>query len=66
MTDEEPEGGALGPGSVAGGAGSGVPGGPPADAPEPGEGVTADEATGITGDPDEERASPREDRQSGG
>ena len=43
--------GGLDPGSVAGGGGAGVPGAEPER--EPGEGPTADEATGITGDPDE-------------
>ena len=38
---------------VVGGAGEGVPGGPDASPVEPGQGPTADEATGITGDPDE-------------
>jgi hypothetical protein len=35
------------------GEGEGVPGGPDAAPYAPGEGPTADEATGITGDPDE-------------
>ena len=38
---------------VPGGAGEGTPGGPEAWPDPPGEGPTADEATGITGDPDE-------------
>lgn len=43
------------PGSVAGGAGAGVPGAPPEPGHEPGRGPTADEATGITGEgPDED------------
>jgi hypothetical protein len=46
--------GAFDPGSVAGGAGEGTPGEPFAPEDEPGHGPTADEATGITGDPDDE------------
>jgi hypothetical protein len=42
-----------GRGGVPGGAGEGVPGGPDSTPYEPGEGPTADEETGITGDPDE-------------
>ena len=42
------------PGSVAGGAGAGVPGLPLDPEDEPGHGPTADEATGITGEPDED------------
>jgi hypothetical protein len=49
---ETREAGGVG-GSATGGAGEGVPGGPDATPWEPGEGPTADEATGITGDPDE-------------
>jgi hypothetical protein len=45
--------GTFGPGSVAGGAGEGVPGEPLDAEDEPGRGPTADEATGPTGDPDE-------------
>jgi hypothetical protein len=45
------------PGSVAGGAGEGVPGGQPEPGHEPGQGPTADEATGITGEgPEDEDA----------
>jgi hypothetical protein len=60
--DELPEGdgaveaggtGEPGGAGVPGGAGEGVPGGPEAWPNPPGEGPTADEATGITGDPDE-------------
>jgi hypothetical protein len=41
------------PGSITGGAGEGSPG-LPADADhEPGHGPTADEATGVTGEPDD-------------
>jgi len=43
----------LGGAGVAGGAGEGTPGGPEGAPYEPGEGPTADEETGITGDPDE-------------
>jgi len=43
----------LGGAGVAGGAGEGTPGGPDGAPFAPGEGPTADEATGITGDPDE-------------
>ena len=50
---EERGSGELGGAGVAGGAGEGTPGGPEASPHEPGEGPTADEATGITGDPDE-------------
>ena len=47
--------GAFDPGSVAGGAGAGVPGLPFDPDHEPGHGPTADEATGITGEgPDDE------------
>ena len=46
--------GAFDPGSVAGGAGEGVPGGEPEPGHEPGRGPTADEATGITGEGPEE------------
>jgi hypothetical protein len=46
--------GAFDPGSVAGGAGAGVPGEPFEPGHEPGHGPTADEATGITGEPDED------------
>jgi hypothetical protein len=45
--------GEQGGAGVAGGAGEGAPGGPEAWPEPPGEGPTADEATGITGDPDE-------------
>lgn len=45
--------GELGGAGVPGGPGEGVPGGPEAWPHPPGEGPTADEATGITGDPDE-------------
>jgi len=44
--------GPFGPGSVAGGAGAGTPGEPPEPGHEPGEGPTADEATGVTGEGD--------------
>ena len=50
---EESGTGELGGAGVAGGAGEGTPGGPDGAPFEPGEGPTADEATGITGDPDE-------------
>ena len=50
---EEGGTGELGGAGVAGGAGEGTPGGPEASPHEPGEGPTADEETGITGDPDE-------------
>jgi hypothetical protein len=50
---EESGTGELGGAGVPGGAGEGVPGGPEAWPNPPGEGPTADEATGITGDPDE-------------
>ena len=50
---EETGTGEPGGAGVAGGAGAGAPGGPEAWPHEPGEGPTADEATGITGDPDE-------------
>jgi hypothetical protein len=46
--------GMFDPGSVAGGAGEGVPGLPLDPEDEPGHGPTADEATGITGEPDED------------
>jgi hypothetical protein len=45
--------GMFDPGSVAGGAGEGVPGEPFDPDHQPGEGPTADEATGPAGDPDE-------------
>jgi len=45
--------GELGGAGVAGGAGEGTPGGAEAWPHPPGEGPTADEATGITGEPDE-------------
>jgi hypothetical protein len=51
---EESGTGELGGAGVAGGAGEGTPGGPDASPFKPGEGPTADEATGITGDPDED------------
>jgi hypothetical protein len=50
---EERGTGELGGAGVAGGAGEGTPGGPDASPFEPGEGPTADEETGITGDPDD-------------
>jgi hypothetical protein len=50
---EERGTGELGGAGVAGGPGEGTPGGPEASPYEPGEGPTADEETGITGDPDE-------------
>jgi len=50
---EERGTGELGGAGVAGGAGEGTPGGPESAPFEPGEGPTADEETGITGDPDE-------------
>jgi hypothetical protein len=50
---EERGTGELGGAGVAGGAGEGTPGGPDSSPYEPGEGPTADEETGITGDPDE-------------
>ena len=50
---EERGTGELGGAGVAGGAGEGTPGGPEGTPYEPGEGPTADEETGITGDPDE-------------
>jgi hypothetical protein len=50
---EERGTGELGGAGVAGGAGAGSPGGPDSSPYEPGEGPTADEETGITGDPDE-------------
>ena len=66
MDSENPEGlppddgaveergtGELGGAGVAGGAGEGTPGGPEGYPHPPGEGPTADEETGITGDPDE-------------
>ena len=46
--------GELGGAGVAGGAGAGTPGGPDGAPFEPGAGPTADEATGIAGDPDED------------
>jgi hypothetical protein len=46
--------GELGGAGVAGGAGEGTPGGPDGSPYEPGKGPTAGEATGLTGDPDEE------------
>jgi len=46
---EESRSGAMGPGSVAGGPGAGTPGEPA----EPGDGPTADEATGVTGEGDD-------------
>jgi len=42
--------GDFGPGSIAGGAGEGVPGAQPEPGHEPGHGPTSDEATGITGE----------------
>jgi hypothetical protein len=50
---EERGTGELGGAGVAGGAGEGTPGGPDSSPYKPGEGPTADEETGITGDPDE-------------
>ena len=50
---EESGTGELGGAGVAGGAGEGTPGGPDRAPFAPGAGPTADEATGITGDPDE-------------
>ena len=50
---EESGTGELGGAGVAGGAGEGTPGGPDRAPFVPGAGPTADEATGITGDPDE-------------
>ena len=50
---EESGTGELGGAGVAGGPGEGTPGGPDSAPYEPGEGPTADEETGITGDPDE-------------
>ena len=50
---EESGTGELRGAGVAGGAGEGTPGGPDSAPFEPGAGPTADEATGITGDPDE-------------
>jgi hypothetical protein len=50
---EERGTGELGGAGVAGGAGEGTPGGPDSAPYQPGEGPTADEETGITGDPDE-------------
>jgi hypothetical protein len=50
---EERGTGELGGAGVAGGPGEGTPGGPEASPYAPGEGPTADEETGITGDPDE-------------
>ena len=50
---EESGTGELGGAGVAGGPGEGAPGGPDGAPFEPGEGPTADEATGITGDPNE-------------
>jgi hypothetical protein len=47
---EESRSGAMSPGSVAGGPGAGTPGEPPEPGREPGEGPTADEATGVTGE----------------
>ena len=49
--------GMFDPGSVAGGAGEGVPGERPEPGSEPGEGPTADEATGITGEGDDDGAA---------
>jgi hypothetical protein len=51
---QESRGGAMDPGSVAGGPGAGVPGAPPEPGREPGEGPTADEATGVTGEGEDE------------
>ena len=45
--------GEQGGAGVPGGPGEGRPGGPESWPHEPGEGPTADEETGITGDPDE-------------
>jgi hypothetical protein len=50
---EETGTGELGGSGVPGGPGAGAPGGPEAWPNPPGEGPTADEETGITGDPDE-------------
>ena len=50
---EESGTGELGGAGVACGAGEGTPGGPDRAPFAPGAGPTADEATGITGDPDE-------------
>lgn len=50
---EERGTGELGGAGVAGGPGEGTPGGPDSAPYGPGEGPTADEVTGITGDPDE-------------
>jgi hypothetical protein len=50
---EESGTGEHGGAGVPGGAGEGTPGGPEAYPHPPGEGPTADEETGITGDPDE-------------
>jgi len=50
---EERGTGEHGGAGVPGGAGEGTPGGPESYPNPPGEGPTADEATGITGDPDE-------------
>jgi hypothetical protein len=44
----------TGPGGAAGGAGEGISGqAPDPDGPRPGEGPEEQDATGITGDPDE-------------
>jgi hypothetical protein len=55
--DLDPDDGAIEPRGpqpgTADGAGAGTPGGPEAYPDAPGEGPTADEATGPTGDPDE-------------
>jgi hypothetical protein len=48
----DPDDGAV-EGSEPFGEGAGVPGGPDASPHRPGQGPTADEATGITGDPDD-------------
>jgi hypothetical protein len=51
---EERGTGELGGAGVAGGAGEGTPGGPDSSPYKPGEGPTAAEETGITGDPDDD------------
>ena len=51
---QESRGGEMDPGSVAGGPGAGVPGEPFEPGRGPGEGPTADEATGATGEGDEQ------------
>jgi hypothetical protein len=52
--EQDSDTGAFDPGSVAGSAGAGTPGLPGEPGHEPGHGPTADEATGVTGEPEED------------